>query len=54
MGRVADIASNTNAAPEKAESVRVADASHARHDRVMALDTHCIKTLDSRDTDAAA
>jgi hypothetical protein len=54
MGRAADFASNSIVAPEKAESVRLAHTSYARHDGVMALDTDSIKTLDSRNADAPA
>jgi hypothetical protein len=54
LGRAADIASNANTAPEKAENVRLANTSHARHDCVMALDKVGIKTLDFRNKDVAA
>ena len=54
LGRAADVAANPIAAPEKAESVRLAYTRYSRHDGVMALDTDCNKTLDFHNTDGDA
>jgi hypothetical protein len=54
LERAADVASNANAAPEKAESLRLAHTSYAGHDGVMALDPDRTRVFDFGNVDAAA